>query len=299
MSSERVDVVVVGAGTAGLMAARELRRRDRSVVVLEARDRIGGRVFTVEAPQLPVPVELGAEFVHGDAPLTHRLLGEAGLVAYDVAGQERLLSGGRLRKSSLFQSVNRVLGLIDRDAADRSFADFLAAQRRPALAPHRSDALAFVQGFYAADPELISASSLAPKGEPASASATTVGRVVGGYGGLVRWLAGGLSDVVRLSSPVTAVAWRRGGVELAYLDGARRGELRARTVVVTAPLGVLQSRAGEPGALAFEPDPVPLRRALGGLVMGNAVRVALRFREPPWEAPGGPARGEAAERLAR
>ena len=93
MSSERVDVAIVGAGAAGLMAARELRRRGRSVVVLEARDRIGGRVFTVEDPQLPVAVELGAEFVHGDAPLTHRLLGEAGLVAYDVAGTSWLASG--------------------------------------------------------------------------------------------------------------------------------------------------------------------------------------------------------------
>src|ERR1700730_4352757 len=76
MRVETVEVAIIGAGVAGLAAARELRRRGRSVVVLEARERIGGRVFTVDDPRLPVPVELGAEFVHCAAPLTRRLLAE-------------------------------------------------------------------------------------------------------------------------------------------------------------------------------------------------------------------------------
>jgi len=63
-------VIVVGAGAAGLEAARELRARRRSVIVLEARDRIGGRILTVEDARVPIPIELGAEFIHGEAPVT-------------------------------------------------------------------------------------------------------------------------------------------------------------------------------------------------------------------------------------
>ncbi|HEX9699362.1 MAG TPA: FAD-dependent oxidoreductase [Acidobacteriota bacterium] len=137
MPSGPVDVAIVGAGVAGLAAARELRRRGRSVVVLEARDRIGGRVLTLDDPLRPVPVELGAEFIHGEAPLTRRLLAEAGLVAYEVAGEQRVAAAGRLRRSDLWRSVGRVLGGIDAEGPDRPFADFIAAYRGRWPAPHR------------------------------------------------------------------------------------------------------------------------------------------------------------------
>jgi len=63
-----IDVVVIGAGAAGLAAARALSERGASVTILEARDRIGGRVLTVRDRRCSVPIELGPEFLHGDAP---------------------------------------------------------------------------------------------------------------------------------------------------------------------------------------------------------------------------------------
>ena len=68
MIDHRVDVVIVGAGVAGLAAARRLTEAGVSIVVLEARDRVGGRIFTVRDERSPVPIELGAEFMHGSAP---------------------------------------------------------------------------------------------------------------------------------------------------------------------------------------------------------------------------------------
>ena len=65
------DVIVVGAGAAGLAAAAALAQAGRSVLVLEARERVGGRCWTRRMPGLDVPVELGAEFIHGEAQATH------------------------------------------------------------------------------------------------------------------------------------------------------------------------------------------------------------------------------------
>jgi monoamine oxidase len=303
MSIETIEVAVIGAGVAGLAAARELRRRGRSVVVLEARDRVGGRIFTLDDTHLPAPVELGAELVHGAAPLTHRLLAEAGLAAYDVAGQQWLAAGGRWRRFDYLRAIDHVLGRLPAAGADRSFADCLAALGGRATAPERRAALAFVQGFWAADARLISARSLAPvNGEPASALVASTGRVAGGYGQLTRWLAGELAGAIRLGSPVDALRWRRGHVEVGHLaagGAGAAGRLAARAAIVTVPLGVLQARPGEPGALAIDPDPPQVRRALDGLSMGDAVRVVLRWRELPWDARVRPGRTGGAERLAR
>jgi monoamine oxidase len=77
MSDTEVDVVVVGAGVAGLVAARQLGRRGLRVALIEARDRIGGRILTERLAGWPQPVELGAEFVHGGNPVLEGLLREA------------------------------------------------------------------------------------------------------------------------------------------------------------------------------------------------------------------------------
>jgi monoamine oxidase len=82
------DVIIIGAGAAGLMAARDLHPAGKSVIGLEAADRIGGRAMTVNAPRAGVPVELGASFVHGEAPETTKLLDEARLVSVPVLGDQ-------------------------------------------------------------------------------------------------------------------------------------------------------------------------------------------------------------------
>jgi monoamine oxidase len=70
------DIVVIGAGAAGLMAASELARVGKRVTILEARDRCGGRIHPLPAADFGYPAEGGAEFVHGEAPVTHGLLRE-------------------------------------------------------------------------------------------------------------------------------------------------------------------------------------------------------------------------------
>ncbi len=98
-TSSKTDVVIIGAGAAGLAAARALDEQGVDVVVLEARERIGGRVFTLHDPNTPVPIELGAEFIHGSAPELDSILAEARLPSLDITGRRWAASGSKLRHS--------------------------------------------------------------------------------------------------------------------------------------------------------------------------------------------------------
>src|SRR6266404_3950662 len=89
-------IVIIGAGAAGLMAARELGRAGRKVTVLEARDRCGGRIHPLPAAEFGYPAEGGAEFVHGEAPVTHGLLREAGLSLLRIHGTQWTVEKGTL-----------------------------------------------------------------------------------------------------------------------------------------------------------------------------------------------------------
>jgi monoamine oxidase len=287
ISNERTDVAVVGAGAAGLAAADALRRAGLGVVVLEARDRIGGRVLTHRDARVPVPIELGAEFVHGEAAETTRLLREAGQTVIDLGGEAWERTSGRLHPAQEYWPlVDRVLSRIPESGPDLSLEDWLAKKPGgPSLARGRTLARRFVQGFHAADLARVSLRSLAAGGEAPTATARHAGRVAGGYDRVIHWLARHLPTSLRLRSPVAEISWSPGSAELEIRpDQAAPYRLSARATVVTAPLGVLQVPAEEPGSLRFRPElPPRTRRALGLLAMGTAVHAAFWFRQAPWE----------------
>ncbi len=100
------DVVVIGAGAAGLAAAARLAEAGRSVLVLEARDRVGGRIDTRHEPGLNAPVELGAEFVHGLAPVIHQWVQRGGRSVIDIPDEHWRPVHGRLdRYDGFFDDV--------------------------------------------------------------------------------------------------------------------------------------------------------------------------------------------------
>src|SRR5215469_8773396 len=90
------DVIVIGAGAAGLIAAVELLEAGHSVCLLEARDRVGGRIWTRRETGVAVPIELGAEFVHGHAPITEGLLTAAGATVIEASDSHFALEDGEL-----------------------------------------------------------------------------------------------------------------------------------------------------------------------------------------------------------
>ena len=269
-------MIVVGAGAAGLAAARALAGAGRSVLVLEARERVGGRCWTRRVPGLDIPVELGAEFIHGEAASTHALLAEAGIAAVDSTREQRYLERGRLRRLNAFVEAQRAVARAPAQKHDISFAALLARTR--VSRKTKTFARMMVQGFDAADPARVSARSILEEWGEGGSLGVSQPRPQGGYGALFDWLAQSVVSRgvrLRLDSPVRALHWRRGEVLVKGDSFAFRG----RRAVVTLPLGVLQSNL-----VSFKPSLTAKSEALGKLASGPVIRVAMRFHTRFWEA---------------
>jgi monoamine oxidase len=283
---DKADVVVIGAGAAGLAAARDLSQSGRRVVVLEARDRWGGRVFTQRSPVWPAPVELGAEFIHGEAAATMEAARTAGLAVETLPDRHVWAKDGRLRPmGDTWSRFDRVRQRISKRGADVSIADFLARAALPPAA--KQVARMMVEGYHAAPLDRMSAHALAVGDEETGEGAHRQHRLVAGYDALLGWLRAGLDPSrvsVHLRAAASEVRWEgpRVQVRARVGTGAVEKTFRAAALLVAVPLGVLKARPEEPGGLRFVPELTRYRAALDGLEMGHVVKVILRFRERAW-----------------
>jgi monoamine oxidase len=274
--SSSPDVLVIGAGAAGLTAARELSTAGLKTVVLEARDRLGGRIFTDHS--LGFPVELGAEFVHGRSPDMFELIRAQRLDIAEVAGEMRRKRKGVWGDSgSVMAEVNHLFENMPHDGPDQSFQQYIDASR---YGPETKQlALNFVEGFHAANPERVSVHWLV---QTTSAEEKIDGetsfRVKHGYSGLVDAIAEGIDQrrcELLLNTIVTEIHWRPGAVTVKTPSSI----FQAPRAVITLPLGVLQS-----GTVHFNPGlPPEKQRAFASLGMGPVIRVSLCFRDRFWE----------------
>jgi monoamine oxidase len=242
--------------------------------VLEARERIGGRVWTRRMPGLDVAVELGGEFVHGEAKVTHRLARAAGLHLMPSGRVQRYASGGRLRPIDSFAQAQRAMrDLSALDGGDVSFQQFLRRTPLPPLT--RSFARLMVQGFDAADPARASARAIAEEWGGGQMSGSQP-RVREGYGALLDWLSRRIvqhGGRLKMNAAVREVRWRHGQVDVQG-EGFR---LAAGQAIVTLPLGVLQSRD-----VRFSPS-LGKEQALKRLASGPVIKAAMRFPRAFWE----------------
>ncbi len=287
---QRPTVLVLGAGAAGLAAASALRRGGVRVVVLEARQRTGGRVDTHIDPALGVPLERGAEFIHGRPPLVWSLAREAGVRIREVPQHHRVTGRGAppprpsppARGRAAKTRVSRSGDIFQRARDHESVAALLGRAMRERWAGEGELALArsFVEGFYLADPRTASAAAVARMDR----ALETIGgdrsyRAEGGWSSVLAPLeaeARRAPGELRLGVEAVRVRWRPGAavVEGRGLAGGPVAPLRGDRLVVTLPVGVL-------AGVRFEPEP-SAARAWRRLEMGPVVKVILRFRSPPW-----------------
>ena len=281
-------VIVVGAGAAGLTAARLLHEQGRDVIVVEGRHRIGGRLHTIELAG--GIVDEGGNWIHGGTanPLYH-LTQEAGI----ASSEDNLASsGGFLMFDSVTRrSVNPIRALYHLWRADRllsrlSQEDFSAPQSAANLAERLDAEVSRVRGIVgqqyfrfmlrtmndltaAQKAELLAPNTLALNPDYDSRGDYVI---AGGYQRLVTRLASGLN--IKLGTPVREIRYDDQGVTVVTPAETFRGS----HVIVTVPLGVLKAQT-----LTFQPTlPTAKLQAIDNIGVGIVEKVVMAFDEPFW-----------------
>jgi monoamine oxidase len=286
--ADATDVLVLGAGVSGLAAAARLAQAGCSVRVLDARDRVGGRILTRRGGDWPVPMELGAEFVQGRVPALFSLAHQSGLPVVELNGTRWRAHAGQLSRADEFYAqlteiLSRLPQLHPED--DQSFDQFLATYcSGDELTDARDLARAWVESYDAADPDRFSVRALVRE---QTAEKQLAGdrafRLVTGYDGIPQALHTRIPadrGQVHLETIATEVHWTPGAVAVDACSptGPARGPFNARRLVVALPLGVLQ----EPDTFRFTPPLPDKTTALRGLAMGNVVKLVFAFTERFW-----------------
>ncbi len=301
-----VDVLIAGAGMAGLMAACLLAESDLSVLVVEAADQVGGRMRSHRVAGLKAPVELGAEFVHGRPADLISLIKEAGLHLEEVEGRDYCFQHGQVGPCEEHQGLAVIARMAnfckDHPGLDMSFQDYLrdSANARPltpgedaSLTPDttlnedaRQSARRYVEGFNAADADAISIQSLSRQQEAEDAiEGDRLFRVSEGYSALARFLERRLMKAggrIVFRTTIQEVSWRPGAVAFCMSPATGPRLLKGRQALITLPLGVLQS-----AQLLFSPRPDYLD-LLQSMAMGTVLRLTLGFRKPFWDTTQSP-----------
>jgi len=300
MSKRITEVVVIGAGVAGLACAQALCQAGLRVRILEARNRIGGRVWTVHPSLINAPVELGAEFIHGLPREVWQIVERANLQTRELTGNRWRLEQARLAPASgSWDLIDNIFSRIDESAPDQSFREFLERACGDVPRQTRIEAAAYVESFHACDASRISAQALARWHRSDQELQGQRGfRFPKGCEGLVRALvAASKADLltVRLNAVVTEIAWKPGTVEVTTQspepspepspEQQQHASIHADAAVITLPLGVLQAPLGTGGAVCFRPELTEKAAALKQLEMGTAIRLVLCFRQCFWTDP--------------
>lgn len=276
------DTLIIGAGAAGLAAGRQLHDAGQSILILEARKRIGGRIWTVD-DFADFPIEQGAELIHGEGAVTHHLIQSAGFQTLP-APRKAFLQWGAPMGSKRIAELPVALRITIESllAAYHTLPQRLAPGLDLSLAAYlrsqgfATDTLAMADVLLAqtccASIETLSCADLVREMQVDHAGLEEF-RPREGYGALLAHYSAGLP--IRLGCPVQTIRWNAQGV--AVITGQQT--FTARHCLLTVPVSILQA-----GGITFDP---PLRsakqQAIAAFRMEPATKLFYRFKEPLWD----------------
>ena len=277
---KNADVIIIGGGAAGLMAAHELSKAGKQVTVLEARNRIGGRIHTLNDN---LHAELGAEFVHGDLPVTLQLLKEAGIELQPASGEMWHNQDGKfLKNTAQFEHWNLLMEKLSELKADINIGDFLQQEfGDEKYTSLRAWVTRFVSGYDTADP--FQASAFALRKEWQSEDDHAQHRVKGGYGGMINFLIGASEQNgvhFYLNTIAKHIHWTHGQLEVITSGNE---SFKAKQLIIALPLGVLKADASQEAAITISPSIGRCNEAISQIGFGSVVKVLLQFNTAFWE----------------
>lgn len=264
------------------MAARILAGSGKNVTVLEARERAGGRIHTIYDADLG-HIELGAEFVHGDLPVTLALLNEAGIKCNHAGGEFWHFKNGKFSvNDEEIEGWDKLMDCLDQLEEDISISSFLQDYfPEEKYQPLKKSVLRFVAGYDSANPDKASAFALREEWRNEDEGAQH--RLANGYGEMIEYLVNEIKafgGILRFNSVVEKIDHSNERIAVTTNSGA---VYEAEKVLIALPLGILQLPYQEAGAVHIQPAINEYQFALQQIGFGAIIKVLLKFDEIFWE----------------
>jgi len=273
------DIIIIGAGAAGLMAAKELAEAGKKILILEARDRIGGRIHTIYDQD--TIVEAGAEFVHGDLPLTMELLKEGNIEYHRTAGKMKQSKNGKwIERHEFINGWDELMQKMGSLKKDMVLADFLQTHFKEKKYNNlRNSVIGFAQGFDVADANKASTLELYNEWDRESNGQY---RVQNGYASLINYLSKkclSKNCMILTDHVVSSIHWKKNKVNVITEN---KKIFTAKKLIITIPLSLLHNQ-NKKGAIKFKPSISKEIKLFKQIGFGSVVKILLIFKKAFWQ----------------